>query len=69
MKLTTPHAETVKAAFLEYAKMMDAYASDQLASQRWQSHEKNKAACRARAGVYEGIAAEIRELEFVEETT
>lgn len=68
MKLTTPHAETVKEAFMMFANLMDVYASDQLASQRWQSKAKDKRDCCARSVVYSNLASDIRSIEFIEET-
>lgn len=50
----------IAAAYIAAAQVFETYASDQLASKRFQSTAKDKAACDARAAIWTDAANELR---------
>lgn len=50
----------IAAAYEDAAKVFETYASDQIASKRFQSTKKAKAECDLRASIWNDAAAELR---------
>jgi hypothetical protein len=67
IQATAQNPDEVRILFNKYADVLEMYASDQEACQRWQSTKREATACELKAATYREIAAEMREIEFSKE--